>query len=103
MRSFIDQLDECPAKLRAIKETIIANIVFLGQIPAPTFHEKQRAIKFLDRLVESDVDECTTDGYQNRSASSAAVTTARRPSSSWPIWTRPLAKTWITISSSPKK
>ncbi len=65
MRSFIDQLDECPAKLRAIKETIIANIVFLGQIPAPTFHEKQRAIKFLDRLVESDVDECTTDGYQN--------------------------------------
>ncbi len=65
MRSFTDQLDAFPEKLRTIKETIIANIVFLGQIPAPTFHEKQRAIKFLDRLVESEVDECTTDGYQN--------------------------------------
>ena len=65
MRSYLDHLDTCPDMLRAIKETIIANIVFLGQIPAPTFHEKQRAIKFLDRLVESEVDECTTDGYQN--------------------------------------
>jgi acetylornithine deacetylase/succinyl-diaminopimelate desuccinylase-like protein len=65
MRSYLDHLDTWPQKLRTIKETIIANIVFLGQIPAPTFHEKQRAIKFLDRLVESDVDECTTDGYQN--------------------------------------
>ena len=63
--SYLDQLDSCPEKLRAIRETIIANIVFLGQIPAPTFHEKERSIKFLDRLVESGVDECTTDGYQN--------------------------------------
>jgi acetylornithine deacetylase/succinyl-diaminopimelate desuccinylase-like protein len=63
--SYLDQLDTCPDKLRAIQETIIANIVFLGQIPAPTFHEKERAIKFLDRLVDSGVDECTTDGYQN--------------------------------------
>ncbi len=63
--SYLDQLETFPAKLRAIRETIIANIVFLGQIPAPTFHEKERAIKFLDRLVESGVDECTTDGYQN--------------------------------------
>ncbi len=63
--SYLDQLDTCPRKLHGIKETIIANIVFLGQIPAPTFHEKERAIKFLDRLVESGVDECTTDGYQN--------------------------------------
>ncbi len=65
MRSFKDPLDTFPGKLQRIKETIITNIVFLGQIPAPTFHEKQRAIKFLDRLVESEVDECTTDGYQN--------------------------------------
>ncbi|MBL0714622.1 MAG: M20/M25/M40 family metallo-hydrolase [Desulfosarcina sp.] len=65
MRSYLDQLDTCSRKLREIKETIIANIVFLGQIPAPTFHEKRLSIKFLDRLVESEVDECTTDGYQN--------------------------------------
>jgi di/tripeptidase len=65
MKSHLDHLGTWPQKLRAIKETIIANIVLLGQIPAPTFHEKQRAIKFLDRLVASDVDECTTDGYQN--------------------------------------
>ena len=61
----LNYLSEYAEAVRRIRETIIANIVFLGQIPAPTFHEKQRVLKFMDRLVENDVDECTTDGYQN--------------------------------------
>lgn len=65
MTPYLKDLAGYVEAIREIRETIIANIVFLGQIPAPTFHEKQRAIKFMDRLVENHVDECTTDGYQN--------------------------------------
>ena len=48
-----------------MKETIITNIVLVGQTPAPTFKEKRRATVFMERLAESQVDECTTDGYRN--------------------------------------
>lgn len=65
MTPYLKDLAGYVEAIRVIRETIIANIVFLGQIPAPTFHEKQRAIKYMDRLVENHVDECTTDGYQN--------------------------------------
>lgn len=65
MPPYLENLSGYVDALRNMREIIIANIVFLGQIPAPTFHEKQRAIKFMDRLLENDVDECTTDGYQN--------------------------------------
>ena len=65
MPIYLENLTGYVEALRNIREIIIANIVFLGQIPAPTFHEKRRAIKFMDRLLENDVDECTTDGYQN--------------------------------------
>ena len=65
MPPYLKNLAGYAEAIRGIRETIIANIVFLGQIPAPTFQEKPRAIKFMDRLVEHQVDECTTDGYQN--------------------------------------
>jgi tripeptide aminopeptidase len=63
-----DNLEKIPSfveKLKEIQETIIANIVFVGQIPSPTFHERQRAEMFMERLSGPWIDECTTDGYQN--------------------------------------
>lgn len=51
--------------IQSIMETILTNIVLLGQIPAPTFQEHNRTAALLDRLAEFQVDECTTDGYQN--------------------------------------
>ena len=62
------QLTDLPkfvSVLEAIKETIITNIVLIGQIPSPTFKEKRRARYFLDRLTEAQADECTMDGYRN--------------------------------------
>jgi len=61
-------LEKLPSYLegvQALKETIIANIVLVGQIPAPTFKEKRRANFLMERLAESGIDECTTDGYRN--------------------------------------
>ena len=65
MQDYLDKLTEYVDILESIKEVIIANIVFLGQVPAPTFKEKRRSRLFLERLAGFNVDECTTDGYQN--------------------------------------
>lgn len=51
--------------MRAMADTIIANIVLVGQIPAPTFFEQERAKFFKQRLSDFQVDECTEDGYGN--------------------------------------
>ncbi|MBS3757278.1 MAG: hypothetical protein KGY61_01295 [Desulfobacterales bacterium] len=52
-------------QLRAIKETIISNILLIGQVPAPTFEESNRAEVFLERLSDSQIDICATDDYSN--------------------------------------
>ncbi len=46
-------------------DTIITNVVFLGQIPAPTFDEGARSELFSERLSQFPVDECTSDGFSN--------------------------------------
>jgi acetylornithine deacetylase/succinyl-diaminopimelate desuccinylase-like protein len=65
MEKYLDKLPSFVEAIKSMKETIIANIVFIGQIPAPTFKEKKRADFFMKRLAEFQVDECTTDGYRN--------------------------------------
>jgi tripeptide aminopeptidase len=61
----IDRIPVYIDGIEAIMETILANIVLLGQIPAPTFQEHNRTATLLERLAEARVDECTPDGYQN--------------------------------------
>ena len=65
METYLDQLPTIVNTIKSMKEMIIANIVLIGQIPAPTFKEKRRAEVFMDRLAGFQVDECTTDGYRN--------------------------------------
>ena len=65
MDNYLDKLPEFVDTIKSIKETIITNIILIGQIPAPTFKEKRRTSVFMERLAEFQVDECTTDGYRN--------------------------------------
>ncbi|MBW2568472.1 MAG: M20/M25/M40 family metallo-hydrolase [Deltaproteobacteria bacterium] len=65
MNAYIEKLPSFVEAIKSIKETIIANIVFIGQVPSPTFKEKKRTAIFMERLSEAQVDECTTDGYRN--------------------------------------
>jgi len=65
MHDYLDQLPEIVAAVDAIRETVITNIVLVGQVPSPTFREKRRIRVFLERMAELRVDECTTDGYRN--------------------------------------
>lgn len=65
MEDYLDKLSEFVDVIKSIKETIITNIVLIGQSPAPTFKEKRRTNIFMERLAEFNVDECSTDGYRN--------------------------------------
>ncbi len=55
---FVDQI-------QAIKETVISNIVLVGQTPGPTFDEDARSDLFLERLASAMVDECGKDQLKN--------------------------------------
>jgi acetylornithine deacetylase/succinyl-diaminopimelate desuccinylase-like protein len=65
MDKYLKALPMFVDKIREIREIIISNIVLIGQIPAPTFHEKRRAEHLVARLAELQVDECTIDDYGN--------------------------------------
>jgi len=65
METYLDKLPLFIDTIKSMSETIIANIVFIGQEPAPTFKEQKRANLFMERLAEAGVDECSTDGYRN--------------------------------------
>ena len=65
MDKYLDALPMFVDKIREIREVIISNIVLMGQIPAPTFHEKHRAEHLVERLAEFQVDECAIDDYGN--------------------------------------
>jgi hypothetical protein len=58
-------LHQWTTAIESIKEIIITNIVLTGQVPAPTFQEHDRAAIFMERLAELQIDECTTDDYNN--------------------------------------
>jgi di/tripeptidase len=65
MDKYLEALPMFVDKIREIREIIISSIVLIGQIPAPTFHEKRRAKHLMARLAEFQVDECTIDDYGN--------------------------------------
>ncbi|MBN2164074.1 MAG: peptidase dimerization domain-containing protein [Pontiellaceae bacterium] len=54
-----------PDQLMSIQETLIANLIMLGEIPAPTFEESARVKLYLQRLVESGLENVSTDEAGN--------------------------------------
>jgi len=65
METYLSELPRFVDQIRKIREIIISNIVLVGQIPAPTFHERHRAERLLERLSDFNADECTIDDYGN--------------------------------------
>ncbi len=54
-----------PASLDAFREMLLANLIMLGEIPAPTFSENKR-IKFLQqRFTECGLQNCSIDEVGN--------------------------------------
>ena len=65
MEKYLDVVPGFVDQIRKIREIIISNIILIGQVPAPTFLEKERAKVLVERFSEFGVDECATDDSGN--------------------------------------
>jgi acetylornithine deacetylase/succinyl-diaminopimelate desuccinylase-like protein len=63
--NMISDIDHYIKGAREAADEIITNIVFMGQVPAPTFEEDERVNLFMERLSEFQINECTTDSFNN--------------------------------------
>ncbi|NNF99564.1 MAG: peptidase dimerization domain-containing protein [Desulfobacteraceae bacterium] len=79
MDDYLQRLPGFVDVIGSAMETILTNILLIGQIPAPTFQEKVRTAVFLERLADFQVDECTTDGYRNPIAIIRGTSRAKPP------------------------
>jgi acetylornithine deacetylase/succinyl-diaminopimelate desuccinylase-like protein len=52
-------------KVKELREILLANLVMMGEIPAPTFGEEARIRFFLDRFTEAGLDSISTDEVGN--------------------------------------
>lgn len=60
-----EQLSHYREAAEELREILLANLVMMGEIPAPTFHEENR-IRFLqDRFSECGLHNCSTDEVGN--------------------------------------
>ncbi len=61
----LDVLPSLSTQLKSIQETLIANLIMLGEIPAPTFEEAARIKLLLQRMVECGLHNVSTDEAGN--------------------------------------
>ncbi|MGA1193055.1 MAG: peptidase [Kiritimatiellia bacterium] len=57
--------DKINATMGKLREAVIANLVMLGEIPAPTYGEWRRCNEFMHRLIEAGVQNCAVDDAGN--------------------------------------
>lgn len=66
LEKLLDELPAWPARLEAeIRETLIANLIMLGEIPAPTFGETDRIHFLQQRFCECDLQNISSDELGN--------------------------------------
>ena len=61
----LDKLDGYENSLKELSELVLANIVMLGEIPAPTFGEKERVRFLIERFSDNHMLNCSTDEKGN--------------------------------------
>lgn len=65
MGQIISDLGDIEEQVRSLKEIILANLVMLSEIPAPTFNEAARMEFLLNRFNEMQLLNCSTDEVGN--------------------------------------
>ncbi len=73
-----DTVAELPNALAPLREEFLANLVMLGQIPAPTGEESERVRFILDRFLESGLSEAGEDEAGNAVGEIPGTTGTRR-------------------------
>lgn len=61
----LDLLPEIKRKAEELKEILLANLVMIGEIPAPTFDEEQRIEFLINRFKEADISKNSVDEVGN--------------------------------------
>lgn len=61
----LEALPEYEKKIKELTETIIANLVMISEIPAPTFSEAERMDFIVNRFTEGGLQNCSTDEMGN--------------------------------------
>jgi tripeptide aminopeptidase len=65
IKLLIESLPGYETRIMTMRDTILANLVMLGEIPAPTFREQARMAFFVNRLNEYQLLNCSTDEAGN--------------------------------------
>ncbi|MDQ7031940.1 MAG: hypothetical protein Q9M37_04385 [Desulfonauticus sp.] len=65
LSKILEQVRTLPGSLEKFKEIILANLVLIGEIPAPTGSEQARISFVMERMVEYGVETCSTDELGN--------------------------------------
>jgi len=65
LKSITASLHDLQAELAKFKEILLANLVMIGEIPSPTFHEEERIEFLLDRFNEAGLTENSMDDRGN--------------------------------------
>lgn len=61
----LTSLDSIEEQARELKEILLANLVMLGEIPAPTFGEDDRIEFLMNRFKEAELDQTSVDEVGN--------------------------------------
>jgi acetylornithine deacetylase/succinyl-diaminopimelate desuccinylase-like protein len=61
----LNSLAEIEGEVRELKEILLANLVMLGEIPAPTFNEAKRIEFLTNRFKEAQIAKNSVDGVGN--------------------------------------
>ncbi len=63
-----DRVRQLPFELEKYRELLLANVIMLGEIPAPTFHEQERINLLEQRFTECGLQNCSVDEKGNGAA-----------------------------------
>ena len=61
----LETLPSIHSSIHELRETILADLVMIGEIPAPTFREERRVEFLINRFTESGLQNCSTDEVGN--------------------------------------
>lgn len=65
LQDILDKLPSCREGIAELRETILTNLIMIGEIPAPTFKEEFRVRFLQDRFAECGLQNSSTDEVDN--------------------------------------
>lgn len=68
LTAILEELPAYPARLEAVRERLLANLTYIAEVPAPSFHENARIGVLEQRFQDSGLEQIATDPAGNLTA-----------------------------------